>query len=204
MEKTENRRQEIMDAAMHCLARYGMSKTTMDDIANVMGLKKATLYYYYSNKEAIISDALEREVDRFYTIVRERFKQTNTASDKVKTMVHTFFEFFRNRLDILQLNARAMIDNQALIQSMHKRMRAKHVAALSEIIEEGIAAGEFSAIDIRRVANALRLILDSQRIELFRQSADPQIDEPDIDQLESDTIFILDIFLNGLKKGPIT
>ncbi|MBD3224880.1 MAG: TetR family transcriptional regulator [Caldithrix sp.] len=203
MEKSETRRQEIMDAAMHCLARYGMTKTTMDDIAEVMGLNKATLYYYYDNKEAIISDALERDAYRFYAILEDRFKTIPKATEKIKTMVQTFFEFFRNRLDILQLNARALIDNHTLIQNIHRRMRDKHLQTMYEIIEEGVHCGEFpDSVDVQRVADALRLILDAHRLELFRQSADPAIKQPDLDKLENDAIFIMNIFLNGLKKGP--
>ncbi len=52
----------ILDAALECVARYGVAKTTMDDIAKAAGCSRATMYRNFPNKPAILGAVVEREL----------------------------------------------------------------------------------------------------------------------------------------------
>jgi AcrR family transcriptional regulator len=56
--KDNNRHEQILVAATACFARYGYDKTTLDDIGRHAGLNKASLYYYYKNKESIFTEVV--------------------------------------------------------------------------------------------------------------------------------------------------
>ena len=43
-----DKREQILKAAAECLSQYGYEKTTLSDIGKLVGLNKASLYYYYS------------------------------------------------------------------------------------------------------------------------------------------------------------
>ena len=49
----ERRRQQIIVAAKRVFIRKGLSKTTMEDIANESELSPGTLYLYFKNKEEL-------------------------------------------------------------------------------------------------------------------------------------------------------
>ncbi|MBD3374281.1 TetR family transcriptional regulator [candidate division KSB1 bacterium] len=199
MEKPD-KKQEILDAAMHCLARYGMLKSTMDDIARVMGLKKASLYYYYKNKEAIFTDAMEREAQRFHDVAFERTKTQSTAAEKLMTTIKLYYEYFRDRAEWLELNAQAMVDNHSLLQDIHKRNCKGNRDFLAHFIREGIDNNEFRTIDADHAARVLHLALESQHLETYRQAAENRENKLDYQKLEKDSLFILDIFINGLSN----
>ena len=55
---TSPKKQEILKAASECFARFGYEKTTLDDIGKMVGLNKASLYYYYKNKEDIFAEVV--------------------------------------------------------------------------------------------------------------------------------------------------
>ena len=55
------RKQQILDAAIKVFSRSGFEKARMDDIAEESGLSKGTLYWYFKNKDEIISNVLERD-----------------------------------------------------------------------------------------------------------------------------------------------
>ncbi len=200
MEKLDRKKEEILDAAMHCLARYGIIKTTLDDIARLVGINKATLYYYYKNKEAIFIDALEREALGLMEQVQKHFKKNWGAKERMYSFLRTYHNYLRTRVEILELNARAMVDNHAFIRKMHKRMRDKNIDLMKEIIQQGINSGEFRKVDAGRVADILRYIFDLRRLEYFVDSLDTTSAKISITQLEKDSTYILDIFLNGLIK----
>jgi AcrR family transcriptional regulator len=61
-------RVRIVDAALACLARQGLGKTTVDDIAREAGFSRATLYRTFpGGKEAVIAAVVETEVARLFS-----------------------------------------------------------------------------------------------------------------------------------------
>ena len=54
----------IRDAALVCIGRFGLAKTTVDDIAREAGCSRATLYRYFDGKPAILRAAVVAELDR--------------------------------------------------------------------------------------------------------------------------------------------
>jgi len=61
-------RVRIVDGALGCLARQGVAKTTVDDIARAAGLSRATLYRTFPRgKEGILAAVVETEVARLFS-----------------------------------------------------------------------------------------------------------------------------------------
>jgi len=200
VEPLEKRREEILDAAMLCLARYGPIKSTVDDIARIMGMKKASLYYYYKNKEAIFRDALERERSRLFELILQRVKSKRRVSTKLVTMIRIVHAYFRDRAEMLEFNVQAMQDNHAILRSLSQENRAQNMDFLANIIREGIEKGEFRKVDEFKVAHALRLIFDTQRFELYHQMTERKHSREEYAELEENAVFIMELFLNGLKQ----
>lgn len=57
---SEERRAQILDAALRVFARQGLYETRMDDIVAESGLSKGALYWYFKSKDAIITAILEQ------------------------------------------------------------------------------------------------------------------------------------------------
>ncbi|MGD9898541.1 MAG: TetR/AcrR family transcriptional regulator [Calditrichaceae bacterium] len=199
MEKDELKKEQILDAAMSCLARYGAVKATMDDIAAVIGMKKASLYYYYKNKEAIFSDAIEREAIRLLSEIKSKFKDSQTATEKMYAFSKAIVLFLKDRAELMDLNVQAMLDNHILIQNLHKKLKEKNVDFMADLIKEGMDIGEFSEGDPKRAADAIRTMMEARRLELFLSLQSPRPSSADFKQLEKDTEYLLDLILNGLK-----
>jgi AcrR family transcriptional regulator len=61
-------RVRIVDGALRCLARQGITKTTVDDIARGAGLSRATVYRTFpKGKEGILAAVVETEVARLFS-----------------------------------------------------------------------------------------------------------------------------------------
>lgn len=58
-------RQRLLDSAEACVSRFGLNKTTVDDIAAHAKVSRATVYRYFDGRDAIVLGVLERELDRF-------------------------------------------------------------------------------------------------------------------------------------------
>lgn len=51
--KSEEKRQQILDAAAHLFLEYGFEKTSMDQVAVAAGVSKQTVYSHFGNKEEL-------------------------------------------------------------------------------------------------------------------------------------------------------
>jgi AcrR family transcriptional regulator len=53
-------RQQILAAAERVILRYGVSKTTMDDIGKEAGVSRPTVYRYFGDRDALLAALIER------------------------------------------------------------------------------------------------------------------------------------------------
>ena len=55
-------RSALLQATAECIARYGIRKTTMVDVASKSGVAKATLYNHFRTKEDVLGAMVEQHV----------------------------------------------------------------------------------------------------------------------------------------------
>jgi len=56
----------ILNKAKDLFAKYGIKKTTMDDVAEASGITKGTIYNYFKSKEELFSEIAKKEADMFF------------------------------------------------------------------------------------------------------------------------------------------
>jgi AcrR family transcriptional regulator len=60
-------RERLLEAGYACVARYGIAKTTVEDVAREARLSRATLYRYFpGGKDQLIADVIGWEAGRFF------------------------------------------------------------------------------------------------------------------------------------------
>lgn len=78
----------LLKAAQVVFARYGVSKTTMNDIAREAGVARQTLYNAYPSKEAVLRATLRHAADQTIAAVEAKWLDQTNLSDKLDA----FFE----------------------------------------------------------------------------------------------------------------
>ena len=59
--------ERILEAGYACVARYGLAKTTVEDVARASGLSRATLYRYFpGGRDQLLRDVIAWETGRFF------------------------------------------------------------------------------------------------------------------------------------------
>lgn len=77
----------IRDAALVCIGRFGLAKTTVDDIAREAGCSRATLYRYFDGKPAIVRAAVAAELERASSALVDAGRAEPTFADAVVAVV---------------------------------------------------------------------------------------------------------------------
>jgi AcrR family transcriptional regulator len=74
-------------AVLACIGRFGLAKTTIDDIAREAGCSRATLYRYFDGKPEIVRSAVLAEQERIAGIVIEAGRAASTFAEAVVAVV---------------------------------------------------------------------------------------------------------------------
>jgi AcrR family transcriptional regulator len=74
---------------MTCLARFGVAKTTIDDVAREAGCSRATVYRYFTNRHALVAAAVDREIEVLTDAVVTAALAADTLEDAIVAMFVT-------------------------------------------------------------------------------------------------------------------
>ena len=85
VEPTQDRREQIMQAAMACFAKRGFHQTSMHDISAEAGISVGLIYRYFQNKEAVISAMADRHKQEIQEIL-ERARQASGLLESLEVL----------------------------------------------------------------------------------------------------------------------
>ena len=74
-------------ALLACIARYGLAKTTLDDVAHAAHCSRATLYRYFESKQDLVRRTTAAELARITTTVVDAGRAEPTLADAVVAVV---------------------------------------------------------------------------------------------------------------------
>jgi AcrR family transcriptional regulator len=140
-EKRRRRRAEILQAALRAFGEKGYHRTTLEHIADHLGVRKTALYHYFPDKEAILYECHRDSLAELTRIMREA-AALDTASAKLG---HVIREHVRVMTDTLQGSPLAF-EVTALSREKQARMiagRDRYERQLRRIIADGMRDGEF-------------------------------------------------------------
>ena len=75
------------DALLVCIARFGLSKTTLDDVARTAGCSRATLYRYFDGKAALVRGTVDVEIERLTRRAVDAANRESTLADATVALV---------------------------------------------------------------------------------------------------------------------
>jgi AcrR family transcriptional regulator len=153
-------RDQIVEAATEHFSHYGYEKTTVSDLAKVIGFSKAYIYKFFDSKQAIGEVICSNRLTAIMQAVDKTLVEAPTASEKLRRMFRALVEagsdlFFRDRklYDI----AAAAAGEQWPSARRHEE-RIQHL--ILQIVREGREAGEFERkTPLDETANAIYLVM---------------------------------------------
>ena len=85
MSESPDTRVRLLDAALQCIDRWGLTKTSLEDIANQAGLSRATVYRYFpGGRDQVISETVSWEVGRFFARIGEEIAELPDLEAKLE------------------------------------------------------------------------------------------------------------------------
>jgi AcrR family transcriptional regulator len=137
----------ILDAAEDVLRRFGPAKTTVVDVARALGVSHGSVYRHFPAKAALRDAVTERWLSRVSAPLAAVVAEDGPAADRLWRWVQALSAAKRGKaLDDPEMFA-TYHEIAADSRDVVKRHVETLVAQAAQIIADGIARGEFAAID---------------------------------------------------------
>lgn len=137
--KSAKKKDAIIRAAIEIINDKSFALATMTEIAASLDLRDATLYYYFSNKQALVYECHVRSLERFERLLKEADVAGGSGIDKIR-------HFIRALLDDSYINGPQLyFGDYSYLEELQRENIARWADRLKEFlktfINEGMADG---------------------------------------------------------------
>jgi AcrR family transcriptional regulator len=147
MSQNDDTRTMILKAAVERILHYGYSKTTMAEIAKDCNMSAGNIYRFFASKIDIAEAMAQKFNEEAYATFAKIVERKDTAANRLRELFH--FELART-YSAIEEEAKILEVAEVLARErpiyMNSKMAAERVY-LGAILEQGMAAGEFRALD---------------------------------------------------------
>ncbi len=101
-QEKEQRREYIIDAAEKLFLDKGYDNVPMSDIAEEIGVNRATLYLYFKNKDSLYFAVLRRGLYLMREAFQKSIKEDQTGLERLTALCHAFFSYCKEHPEYYQ------------------------------------------------------------------------------------------------------
>lgn len=158
----EERRQQILDAALEVFSRTGYHVTNVSDVAAQAGVSQGTIYWYFDSKDELFQAALLSAFGDIGEDAIGALSECETATEKLLMLADSMVGLadVAEGLFMLFLGYWASSDRQEASAQIWVDVLKQYRDVVVEVIEEGIRRGEFKPVNAEGLAWALLAAYD--------------------------------------------
>jgi TetR/AcrR family transcriptional regulator, regulator of autoinduction and epiphytic fitness len=172
--RRDRRKAEIVAVALQILSSCGYQGMSLEEVAERTDIAKATLYHYFPGKDALVAAALETLTTDVLGRLRHELDAAagRSATEQLTILVteqlHVLTELYPEVGKLFSFPTSWPAEHGGSM----KTMRRRHDEIFREVVERGVATGEFDCPDPAVALHCLHGVLNHASIWL-RPDTDP-------------------------------
>lgn len=174
----EQRREQMLRAALTVIVERGYADTRIADVAERAGVSPALVIYYFKTKDQLLTEAIRYYEDNWYAVGQSRMAGLATAAARLEEFVamSCLSEADPEPTSSWQLwlDFWAQAARNAEVAGVRQKSDERWRQVISSLVQEGQEAGEFRDIDAASFAIYLSTLLDGLTIQIALE--DPVVD----------------------------
>jgi TetR/AcrR family transcriptional regulator, cholesterol catabolism regulator len=144
------REDQVRAAALRLFKEKGYHATSMRDIAEAVGINKGSLYSYIRAKEDLLIPVFERAMGVLLAQIEQITADPSLSpTERLQRAIHAHVTAVADNLDVLTvyLSEWRQLATESLAKN--RMQRERYAALFHEILNDGMATGEFRSMDTR-------------------------------------------------------
>jgi AcrR family transcriptional regulator len=193
MPNDQEQKTRIILAATKLFARFGLEKTTMEDIAKAAKKAKSSLYYYFESKEQVFAEVIRYEIAGLKAAMVEAIEKEDDPRNKLRKFVNTRLNYLNEKADQYIAIKDEYLKHYAFIENLTMDYSNWEVSTIKGILEYGQAKGIFEVTNVKINSKAIFFALKGLEypwtLNLPRKEIAKSVD------------VLIGILLKGIRKG---
>ncbi|MEP6814955.1 MAG: TetR family transcriptional regulator C-terminal domain-containing protein [Marmoricola sp.] len=154
------RREEILTATTDLLDRIGLAAIRVADVADVLGVSPALVFYHFGTKDALVADAFAHAVDRDLRRLDRATAKGADPMDRLRRVLRLYGPTGAAAGWRLWIDAWALAQREPTMRKVLRRMDERWCAVLREVVDDGVAEGVFRCPDPGAAVARVSALLD--------------------------------------------
>jgi AcrR family transcriptional regulator len=160
------RREELLRAAVEQIEARGVAAVRIADVASALGVSNALVLYHFSTKEKLVAAAFGYAAEDDLTQLRKLLGRRTTALRRLRSAVRWYAPTGQAKGWRLWIEGWAAALREPALRDVTRDLDRQWKAAITEVLAEGVAAGEFHCPDPTGTALRLTALLDGLAVQL--------------------------------------
>ncbi|WP_169560530.1 TetR/AcrR family transcriptional regulator [Nevskia ramosa] len=149
------KREQILKVTAELFYEIGYQRTTLDRVAERLGVTKPFIYYHYKDKAELLFEISKRGITDGNEILRRALAADGTTTERlseaVKAIVRTIVAAQRYTAIFFREQKNFDAEIRAPLETMHREFDD----LLAQLLQEGVDKGEFQIDDVRLCSLAI-------------------------------------------------
>jgi TetR/AcrR family transcriptional regulator, fatty acid metabolism regulator protein len=166
MNKNQDRKDQIINAAIKVFAEKGFYNSKVADVARAAGIADGTIYLYFKNKDDLLISLFETKMEQILLRFNVTLDGGLSATEKLSRFIHLHFQMIeedRNLAEVFQVELR---QSSKFLKDYHNQKFIDFLNMIGQIVKEGQQNGEFRS-NVR--INTVKLAIFGAVDEIARQ-----------------------------------
>ena len=186
---------ELLGKAASLFAARGVAATSLQDIANEVGLSRTSMYYYFPSKEALLDALIRGVTQRTTSIFAEVASGPKSHAERLGETARQLVMWVTDPDTHFKLIDRSERELPEDLARVHRDTKRRVLSRMTKLIEDGTRSGEFKAVNPRVAAFA---ILGMCNWTAWWFSPDGDLERKEV----AEQIAALAVASVGRSKGP--
>ncbi len=171
----EQRREQMLRAAMDVIVERGYADTRIADVAERAGTSPALVIYYFKTRDQLLTEAIRYSEDHWYATGTKRLESIPTAAGQLTEMIAMTVLPPPAEPDtdpaprsewLLWLDLWALSPRNSGVAAVRRKFDERWRQTITAIVLAGQEAGEFTPIDADEFAVTLSALLDGMAVQI--------------------------------------
>ena len=182
----------ITQVAQQIFSKYGMLKTTVEEIAKAARMGKASLYRYFKSKEDIFKEVVEKESRVLTEKIQEAIIGEDTPQKKIRAYIITRMKYLNKLANIHRALKDEYLDHYAFIEKIRRKNYQEEIETIKIILKEGVKKSIFKIRNVDLTSFAI--------ISALKGLEYPWSVETPLLEIEKNMDNLLEILFNGIVE----
>ncbi len=192
LERTADKRERILKAAIKVFARKGFYAARVSEIAKAAGVADGTIYLYFRNKDDVLTSVFESRITRLVEVLRDIVGSGGSFEDRFRRIVELQLGVLEGRRELAEVVTVNLRQSSKLLKQFAAPFFVQYLEVMAGLVSDAQQAGVVRAdVSPRVVARALWGALDGIALTWAIGGGEPG-------QLARAAPQVASVFLDGL------